>query len=114
MGVVGYTTPLLITGQCVGILLTQTVHSFWVSGQSIGWGPRLSLNFVSSPLRELGGIESDRKPDVQPKMSAETLKVSFRPQSSSKINPAVGVLEGIIPVAVRNGRPGTYFQGASS
>jgi len=75
--------------------------------------PRLSSTFVSSPLEKLGGKGWDRKLDVQLKMLAETLKVSFRPQNSSKINPAVGVPE-IIPVAIRDGRPDVYFQGASS
>ena len=68
-------------------------------------GPRLPSTFVSGPLNEL---------DVQLKTLAETLEVSFRSQNSSKINLAVGVLEGIIPAAVRNGRPGAYFQGVLS
>ena len=72
-------------------------------------GPRLPSTFVSGPLNELGEIESDQKLDVQLKTLAETLEVSFRSQNSSKVNLAVGVLEGIIPVAVRNGRPGAYF-----
>ena len=44
-------------------------------------------------------------------MLAETLEVSFRSQNSPKINLVVGVLERIIPVAVRNEKPGAYFQG---
>ena len=84
-----------------------------MGGQSVDAGQDyVPSTFVSSPLSEHGGIESDRKLDAQFKRPAETLKVSFRPQEDQ---PCGGCArEGIIPVAIRNGRPGAYFQGASS